>query len=68
MKNKILKVITVLLCIAVTVCGYFIYNLSENLESTRTNCNHRIDQMHNEIQSIYANVDRMLEEKASIIS
>lgn len=68
MKNKALKAIIIVLCIAVTVCGYFIYKLTESIDDTRANFNNRISQMQNEIQGIYANVDQMLEEQASIIS
>lgn len=68
MKNKFLKVITVLLCVAVAVCGYSIYKLNERIDNTSANFNSRITQLQNEIQSIYTNVDQMLEEQTSIIS
>ncbi len=68
MKNKALTAIIIVLCIAVAICGCYIYKLDASIDDTRLNLNNRINQLQNEIQNIYANVDQKLEEQASIIS
>lgn len=68
MKEWIKRLFTVAVCIALIVSMVRIQNLKEELERENSYLQHRVQSLESQINSIYHNVDEMLEKEASLIT
>ena len=62
------KVIIVILAFALGFCFFSINDLQTTIENNNSNFNSQIQNLRNEINSIYSDVDEMLKEKASLLA
>ena len=67
-KIRSLTVIAVILAIAVCICAVKINQLEHDVSSLENALNRQYQQLMNEVESIYHNVDQMLQEEASLLS
>lgn len=62
------RIVILILVFALSVCFFSINDLKTELENSRSNFSSQIQHLKNQINSIYSNVNEMLEEKASLLA
>ena len=67
-KDTIRSVILVALIIALCFCVVQINELKQNIQRLENNLNYYVNDMRHEFNSVYSNVEQMLEEEASIVT
>lgn len=67
-KETIRNLILVALVIALCFCAVQINELKQNIQRLENNLNYYVNDMRHEFNSVYSNVENMLEEEASIVT
>lgn len=62
------RILIIILAVALAVCFFSVNSLKTELDNSRNNFNSQIQNLRNEIDSIYSDVDEMLKEKASLLT
>lgn len=67
-KDTIRSIILVALVIALCFCVVQINELKQNIQRLENNLNYYVNDMRHEFNSVYSNVEQILEEEASIVT